>query len=269
MDWSKTKTILIATLIVVNIFLLYFYIEKPIQDHNALDEELINLLENKGIFFNNKEYSFPTELSKLYVNYKAYDEETIKDLLGKNYMKNNSLYINKDYYVEISEDNVLTYARRGILLGDNRMTTTDGVNYAKEFLRTANLDDSSVVLDEVKKEEDYIVIDYKKVIDERFVENSYMQIKMFNNEVMSLERKWLSHDITEDESNNIIPLEMAVYKLEAKINQSNNLVVSDILLGYVLENDAFVQNIQSGEAFPFYKFLLSDGSEVYIEAIDQ
>ena len=269
MDWSKTKTILIITLIIVNTFLLYFYIEKPTKDHNTIDEEIIMLLENKGISFGEQKYQFPEVLNKLYVNYKEYGQETIKDLLGKNYMKNNALYINKDYYVEISEDNVLTYARRGILLGDNRMSETDGIDYGKAFLTSVNLYDSTVILDEVTKEDDYIVLNYSKVIQDRFIEKSYMQLKLFNNNVISLERKWLSHEVSISETHEIIPLEMAVYKFETQMNQSKDLLIENITLGYVLENDVFIQNIQSGEAFPFYKFELSDGSEVYIGAIDQ
>jgi len=92
---------------------------------------------------------------------------------------------------------------------------------------------------------------------------------VFNDEVISLERKWLTHEMSSNESNDIIPLEMAVYKFESKINQSEALVIKNIQLGYVLENDVFLQNIQSGEAFPFFKFILSDGSEVYIEAINR
>jgi regulatory protein YycI of two-component signal transduction system YycFG len=269
MDWSKTKTILIITLIIVNVFLLYFYIEKPTQDHNAINEELITLLADKGISFEKQAYEFPMALPKLYVDYKAYGEESIINLLGRNYMKNNTLYINKDYYIEISEDNVLTYARRGILLGDNDMSEADGITFGKAFLESVNLYDSTVMLDEVKKEDDYIVVSYKKVLDGRFVERSYMTLELFNNEVISLKRKWLSHDVLDNESNQIIPLEMAVYKFETKMNASKDLTIENIALGYVLENDIFVQNIQSGEAFPFYKFELSDGSQVYIEAIDQ
>lgn len=269
MDWSKTKTILIMTLIIVNIFLLYFYIEKPVKDHNTINDELITLLETKGIYFDDKNYTFPQSLNKLYVDYKEYDEETIINLLGRNYMKNNNLSINKDYYVEISADNVLTYARRGILLGDNQMTEADGVDFGRGFLTSVGLFDETVVLDEAEKIDDYIVVTYKKVVGERFVENSYMTLKLFNDEVISLERKWLNHEASENESNGIIPLEMAVYKFETKMNQSKDLVIENILLGYVLENDVFVQNIQSGEAFPYYKFKLSDGSEVYIEAIDR
>ena len=269
MDWSKTKTILIITLVIVNAFLLYFYIEKPVEDHNTINEELITLLENKGITFEKRDYEFPLSLTKLYVNYKEYDEESIKNFLGRNYMRNNALYINKDYYVEINEENVLTYARRGILLGDNEMSEADGITFGKAFLQSVNLYDSTVILDEVKKEDDYIVVRYKKVVDDRFVERSYMVLELFNGEVISLERKWLSHDASDHESNQIIPLEMAVYKFETKMNTSEDLMIENIALGYVLENDVFVQNIQSGEAFPFYKFELSDGSEVYIEAIDQ
>jgi len=268
MDWSKTKTILIITLIIVNTFLLYFYIEKPTKDHNTIDEEIIMLLENKGISFGEQKYQFPEVLNKLYVNYKEYGQETIKDLLGKNYMKNNALYINKDYYVEISEDNVLTYARRGILLGDNKMSETEAIHYGTEFLNAVNLYDSTVALDAVKKEEDYIVLTYKKVVGERFIEQSYMTLELFNNEVIVFKRKWLSHEISDNQNNEVMPLEMAVYKFETQMNQSKDLIIENITLGYVLENDVFVQNIQSGEAFPFYKFELSDGSEVYIEAID-
>lgn len=269
MDWFKTKTILIITLIVVNIFLIYFYIGEPIGNNNEINEDLIALLEEKSIYFSDKKYNFPIKLNKLYVNYKEYSEEDIGDLLGKNYMKNNALYINKDYYIEISDDNMLTYARRGILLGDNKMSENDGINYGNQFLKSADLYDSTLVLDKVMKEDDYIVVYYKKEIEGKFIEQSYIKLKLFNNEVISLERKWLNHDMSENESNDIISLEKAVYKFESKMIKSNNLIIDDIELGYVLENDVFVQNLQSGEAFPFYKFILSDGSEVYIEAIDQ
>jgi len=269
MDWSKTKTILIITLIIVNVFLLYFYVEKPIKDHNEVSEELIALLENKGIYFENRNYQFPEKLDRIYVEYKEYDVVTIKNLLGKNYMKNNSLYINKDYYVEIGEDNVLTYARRGIILGDNEMTEADAIDFGQAFLESVSLYTPNVVLDTSEKVDDYVVVTYKKVVDDRFIENSYMKLKLFNNKVISLERKWLSHEVSSSESNKIIPLNMAVYKLESKLNQSNGVKIENVSLGYVLENDVFVQNIQSGEAFPFYKFMLSDGSEVYIEAMDR
>jgi len=269
MDWSKTKTILIITLIIVNIFLVYFYIEKPAYDPNKINDELITLLEEKGISFRDKTYNFPLKLNKLYVNYKEYTEGDIENLLGKNYMRNNELYTNKDYYIEISDDNVLTYSRRGILLGDNKITESDSVDFGNQFLKYAGLYDSTLVLDEVLREDDYVVLHYKKEIEGEFIEKSYMKLKVFNDEVISLERKWLTHEMSSNESNDIIPLEMAVYKFESKINQSEALVIKNIQLGYVLENDVFLQNIQSGEAFPFFKFILSDGSEVYIEAINR
>jgi regulatory protein YycI of two-component signal transduction system YycFG len=268
MDWKKTKSILIFALLIVNIFLLIVFI-KDCTSENNLNKELFSILEKKGIYFEENNYKFSDSLEKIYVNYYEYNKEDIaRKFLGNNFMKNNEIYLNKNYYFEIDENNVLTYTQRGVSLGENKTSIEDSINVSEKFLESVDFMDDSVELFEAKMNDDYVVLNYRKVINGRFIEKSYIEIEMFSGKIVSLKRKWLSHKIDELEKNYIISFETALYKLDSRLKKSKKIVVKNVELGYMLENNIFIQNIQSGEAFPYYKFYLSDGREIYIEAIE-
>lgn len=269
MDWRRAKTILIISLLCLNIFLLVIYIKNIDSDKSNLNRELISILEENGVYFEKKEYNFPKSLGKLFVNYYEYNEEnTARKFLGNNFMKNNKIYLNKDYYLEIDDNNILTFTKRGISLGENTTTIDGSIIIGKTFLESVDLLDDSVELVDAEIRDDYIVLNYRKVIGDKFVEKSYMEMEIFNGKIISFKRKWLNHDIDVLEKNSIISFERALYKLDSKLKASENIVIENVELGYVLGNDIFIQNIQSGEAFPYYKFYLNDGREIYIEAID-
>lgn len=268
MDWSKTKTILIMTLIVVNVFLLYVYIESNEEPKIRVSEEIISILNSKGITLEEKDYQFPREIHKVFVTYEAYSEGDIKRLLGQNYMRNNALYLNKDYYLEIDDENILTYSKRGLTYGDNKMSEDDAIRLGRSFLESSGFFDQTVVLKNIEKNGDYLQLNYIKKVDERFIEDSYMTLSVFNDRIISLTRKWLSHDISDNAYHPIISLDKALYKFETKITPVDPITVEDVSLGYVLESDIFLQNLQSGEAFPYFKFTLSNGRDIYVEAMD-
>jgi regulatory protein YycI of two-component signal transduction system YycFG len=268
MDWKKTKNILIFALLIANVFLLIIFI-KDSTSKNNLNDELFCILQEKGIYFEENEYKFSDYLEKIYVNYYEYNKEDIaRKFLGNNFMKNNEIYLNNNYYFDINENNVLSYTQRGVSLGENKTSVEDSINISKKFLESVGFMDESVQLLEAKMNDDYVVLNYRKVINNRFVEKSYIEIEMFNGKIVSLKRKWLSHKIDELEKNYIISFETALYKLDSRLKKSKNVIVKNVELGYMLEDNIFIQNIQSGEAFPYYKFYLSDGREIYIEAIE-
>ncbi|MDM8534877.1 hypothetical protein QUF55_09285, partial [Clostridiaceae bacterium HSG29] len=268
MDWRKTKTILILALVFMNIFLIVVFLKNNDNNKDNLSDELIKILEAKGILFEKKDYEFPNDLKRIYVDYNEYNKESIaRRFLGNSYMKSNEVYLNKDYYFDITEDNTLTFNKRGVSLGENKTTIDESIFIANEFIESVGFLEDSVKLVESKLINDYIVLNYRKVVDNRFIEKSYMTLEIFNDRIVNFERKWLNHNVVDTGKNNIISFENALYKFESKLKGKTDIVVKDIELGYVLENDIFIQNIQSGEAFPYYKFYLDNGNEIYIEAI--
>lgn len=269
MNWKKAKTILIITLVLTNVFLLVIYFNGLDIGKNKINEDLLDLLSTKGIYFENKGYNFPQYLKKVYVDYYEYENDVIVNkILGNNYMKSNNTYLNKDYYLEINENNVLKYSKRGISLEDNKTSLEEATIISNDFLKKVGFMDDSVKLISKNKNKDYIVLNYKKRINDKFIEKSYMKVEVFNGKIILLERKWLNHETSENDKNKIISLERALYKLENKIKQKKNVSIENIQLGYILESDIVMQNIQSGEAFPYFKFYLSNGETIYIEAIE-
>jgi len=268
MDWKKTKTILILALALMNIFLIVIFLNNNNNYQHNLSDELMKVLETKGILFEKKDYEFPNNLKRIYVDYNEYNKESVaRRFLGNSYMKSNEVYLNKDYYFDITEDNTLTFTKRGVSLGENKTTIDNSILIANEFIESVGFLNDSVKLVGSKFVNDNIVLSYRKVVDDRFIEKSYMTIEIFNDQIVNFERKWLSHNIVDTGKNNIISFENALYKFESKLKGKTDIVVKNVELGYVLENDIFIQNIQSGEAFPYYKFYLDNGDEIYIEAI--
>jgi len=268
MNWRKTKTILILTLIIMNVFLITIFLKNGSNVENNLSDELMEILEAKGILFEKKDYEFPVKLKKAYVDYYEYNKEsTARKFLGNSFMKSNEIYLNKDYYFDIDEDNTLTFSKRGVSLGENKTTIDESILIANKFIESVGFFDDSVKITDAKFVNDYIVINYRKMINDRFIEKSYMEVEVFNEEIVKFRRKWLNHNIVDTGENNIILFENALYKFENRLRGKTEIIVSNIELGYVLKNDIFIQNIQSGEAFPYYKFYLDNGTEVYIEAL--
>lgn len=269
MNWSKTKNILIFALIVTNLFLIYVNFFSLNFETRRDNKALELLLLNDNIVYNFAEESLPTQINKIYVKYKTYSNDILKRILGGNYQKNNELLISDEYLLEIKDKNVLKLTRREIIESKNNSSILKNQIALKKFLKDSSLYDKTMTLEKTETHRNYSLFIYKKKYNNNFIEDSYIIAKVSNEKVYSLEMKWLEITEVSDQSNRLISFDNALYQLSIKSNFKKQSKIETVELGYILEKDILIKDIQSGEAFPYYKFVFDNGQEIYIEGIQK
>ena len=270
MNVSKVKTILIIALVIINIFLLF--IDSP--DYNTkvnIDKELISALNQKNVKVDNIEFNFPSNIKKIFLSYENYlSDDIIKKMLGNNYMQKNNLFLNDSYYLDLENKHQLIFSKRGVSLSENTTSVKDAKEIGKEFLKKKNFYLEDLDIQKVVKEKEFISIYYDQYYKNRFLEDSSMILKVANGEVILFKRKWFKVESGDFHKNEIIPLERIIYKFIKEYQKEKEIkTIEKIELGYILEDNIFVQNIQSGEGFPYYRFKFDDGKYYYIEAVER
>ncbi|MGM0379879.1 MAG: hypothetical protein ACQEQE_09055 [Bacillota bacterium] len=269
MNISKIKTILIIALVITNIFLLF--INSPDYNNKVnIDDELISALNKKNVKIDNIEFSFPSNIEKVFLSYENYlSDDIIRKMLGKNYMQKNNLFLNDSYYLDLENKNQLIFSKRGVSLSENTTSIEEAKKISKEFLKQKDFYSTDLDIQKVVKQKEFISIYYNQYYKNRFIENSSMILKVSNGEVILFRRKWFEVQSGDFHRNEIIPLERIIYKFIKGYKEESVKTIEKIELGYILEDNIFVQNIQSGEGFPYYRLKFNNGQYYYIEAIER
>jgi hypothetical protein len=141
------------------------------------------------------------------------------------------------------------------------------VEITERYLINHGFNEGQLLLDSVKQQNNYFVITYRNEFEGKFLKDSYMILHVHDERVIYFKRKWLTVEKQLDNPRPIIPIEKAIYRFANQIDQTTAVVVEEIRLGYALEN-TLIENVYSGEALPFYVFILDNGEKVYIEALN-
>jgi regulatory protein YycI of two-component signal transduction system YycFG len=268
MDWSKTKTILIFALIITNIFLGVVYFRDTDDQPIAIDEQLQLLLDNKNVQIDDDVTTLPNAIDSIVVRYDIYKlDQIVQNFLGDDTRINAGVIQNDDYTLTIENRNELI-----VQAIDQPATTTTiarekAIETAERYLINHGFNSGQILLDSAEKQDNYYKITYRNEFEDKFLKDSYMILHVHDQGVIYFKRKWLTVEEKLDNPRPIIPIEKAIYRFANQVNSDTAVKVEDIQLGYALEN-TLIENVYSGEALPFYVFILDSGEKIYIEALN-
>lgn len=282
MDWSKAKTILIVALLVANSILAYFLYFDDIYANSTTDDSFI--LRTQKILLN-KDIKIDTEIPlttkatfNLSVEYQKYEPLEI----NRNFFDGNGIRESMDStFTEIYRDNEnVTIINDKLLiyeyLGDMKDKGINSLEAAKAeaeaFLidrAKFNSDTNDLVLSYYRETDYGYYLEYTKVLDGMYIEQSFTTFRVENGGVRKMERTWLNIKQIEDTNIEIVSAPKAILELISH-EQVYNKTITDISLCYYFDpekQDYFgdYQSATEGKAVPAWRVLFHDGYKMILD----
>ncbi|MCT4565611.1 MAG: two-component system regulatory protein YycI [Maledivibacter sp.] len=245
MDWAKAKNILIIAFIITNLILGY-YVFKDWKANNvsySISEERINdvkkILNKKNIIVNASVPQDIFELPGLILEYETYNKEEIEARVFGDGKRD---YIQK---VKVSlNDKLINYTKRTIELYNEETTEETAKKISYDFIKKLGFHNDEIEFWDIKQKNDEYEIQYKQRYEDIILDDGYMKIGIKNNEVFSLERKWLKSITVKPINKKVIPATKALLLgmdelREKKEKEDSEVIVTDIKLVYSLNSPEF------------------------------
>jgi len=278
MDWSKIKTVLIVTFVIINLILGYsLYIsttaytrELPVEQE--VFDEVAALLAERNISVDVTMESYKEYMPSVTVAYETYQlEEDAKKFLDEGYEVIDGFAILGEEAVKVENDTSLKYYYTVPLDEENNATEASAKEVAVAFLSKYGYDIPEAPW-RVDQQGEFLVVTYKQFYDGFFLDETYMTLEIYDNEVVRFSRKWFQSVLERDINKEIIPPSEALFKvIERAYNETitygETMVIEKMELGYRLDDNILFSYIKSGDVFPYWRITFSDGRIIYIEAV--
>ncbi len=279
MDWSKAKTILIISFIVVNIF-LGFELSKENENIDAtLQEDFINnavrLLNNKDIKVNTEIPRESPNLPALIVEYEDIDPFDLNRIFFKD---KGAIDSKGEGLVEIKyEDENITLVNKKLLMYESKNKDEiydinrqdEAVDIALKFLANVGFSTSDMELSYIKMVEDVYYIEFSKVHGDRYLESAFTNIQLNNKGIRKMERLWLNV-VEEGEVHIYINSAPKAILGLLSMNEVYGKTIGDISLCYYFEPEKHdyikdPREAKEGRAIPAWRIQFEDGYKVFID----
>ncbi len=281
MDWSKAKTILIVSLIVVNIILgiAVFNANQDIETTVSEDflEDSIRLLNNKDILVATEVPRDIPSLTSLVVEYETFKTSELNERFfedsGKVSIRDQGLVEiqNEDGNERLTtlNEKYIIYEANG-LDGDYSLNSNDdAIAMARDYLTSLKYDISDMKLSYIRKSEESYSIQFSKVYNEKFLESAFTNIQLDNTGIRKFERLWLNV-IEEGEVPIFISSAPKSILGLLSMNQVYGKTIQDISLAYYFdpEKHDYIQDpldAKQGRSIPAWRIQFEDGYKVFID----
>ena len=279
MDWSKAKTILIVSFIVVNVLLAIALIGTDEKVETFVSEEFvedsIRLLSNKDIEVLTE---IPREIPSLESLTVEYETFKTQELNEKFFDGKGSVSIIAEGFTEIkNDDEKLTVLNNKHLIyesnkiAESRLISTDedALRVATDFLGDLEYDTMDMELSHIRQLDGRYHLEFSKVYNEKFLESSFTNIQLDNEGIRKFERQWLNVIEVGDTPIFISSAPKSILGL-LSMNEVYGRGVKDISLSYYFEPEKhdYIQNpleAKQGKTIPAWRIQFEDGYKVFID----
>lgn len=279
MDWSKAKTILIISFIIVNVLLALALINVEQEVETIVSEDFI---EDSIRLLANKEISVATEipreipsLESLSVEYEIF---TTSELNDKFFEDEGKISIKGEGLVEVQKDDerLTIYNNKLIIYESNKIgeardlrTEDDALDVATDFLVDLEYDVSDMKLSFIKEREGRYYLEFSKVYNEKYLESTFTNIQLDNTGIRKLERQWLNVIEVGETPIFISSAPKSILGL-LSMNEVYGKTIRDIALCYYFDpvKHDYIQNpheAKQGKAIPTWRIQFEDGYKVFID----
>ncbi len=247
MDWTKAKNIIIAALVITNLVLIGSLYVKFSDKQETEKQELsdtISVLESRDI---KVDTTLPKNIGNkplLYIEYDNADQSLIDEKLSNQ--------------AGISSQNV-----------DQAVVE----KYINDFLAECNILTKNVVLKNIEDKNGVYTIEYKNMVEDIALEDSYIKFVFSEGKIIDFKRIWLKPLDFGKTKREIIPISSALIQFMNKIKESpekeSSIVIYGIELVYWLDTSALDLNSPvTDTAFPAWKFTYKNGEVIHIGAFE-
>lgn len=297
MDWSRTKSFLIISLIFTNLVLGYFYYVDQTKTTQAGGEQFG--LENIEALLNKKNILLKTDANisvpnvvGIDVAFETYDMSNLASKffdtynlsgLASNILGTSSQYqkfSDEHYYDENFDLKVLNEKFLEFELKDyDSLKVDDSIGeeakyYSDRFVQYVGFMTDETKYGNIIKEDNYYKVEYVQVANDKQIMDSKMVVKVSNKQVIGFSRIWLNTKNENIAENKFKDVGNALYTFMEKVyidypGRVDKIMIEDISVGYRLINSnsrVEISNISSGTADPYWIIKTNKGTYM-IEAL--
>ncbi|MBN2898713.1 MAG: two-component system regulatory protein YycI [Clostridia bacterium] len=278
MDWSKIKTILIVSFIIINLILGYIIygtqqtFEKKVPVESEVFDQVVALLASKNISVDFDLESYMATVPSLTVSYESYDlNQSADNFLGEGYEVIDGVAILGEEAVKVENDTTLKYFFTTALDDKNDCTLEGAQGIAERFLAQYGYETEDAPW-RIDQQGEFLVVTYKQFYKSYYLDEAYMTLAIYDDHVVRFSRKWFQSVAVQNVSRQIVPPSEALFKvIERAYNETVTygapIVIEKMELGYRLDDSILFSYIKSGDVFPYWRITFSDGRIIYIEAV--
>ncbi len=270
MDWSRVKSILIIALLITNLIIVLFIVIDNVEDNQmSITEQraLIEQILSDANVDNKIDVNLPLieAMPKLTITYQMYDmSEFAHQFLGE-YRETAGSYQNEQYKMIFNDNtlyivNIADNKDKVVNLQTAEATAEDFI--ARYFGETADYE----LLDKQVKE-NAVILQYGQKYDDYYIYDTAMRVAVSGDQVVSLERKWMFVQMTDDKLQSVKPCYRALFSAIDQFTAQAPTTIQAADLGYRLEKTLLGENVQSGDALPYYRFKLAGKKTLFVPAL--
>lgn len=284
MDWPKIKNILIVLLIATNLMLGFIIIEDQAlyrQENASNLQDILELYDENEIALMWDKFDFPDVVASIQLDFERIPETMVGQLLGPGFMYDGEKYSLDDEVVYLDEMEILwskqTHFSR-VLNDDEQnlrwfeiISDPEHLNETFEIINTfkiANNLDYDFDKTEVKGLGNYKIVTMRHMRNDLIIEESKVVYWIYDGEVVGFKLSWPVNIGATDVTNyDIISVDRALYSVMVNFKAGDS--IEDITIVYKLNDQSFqVNDLISGEALPYYRFMTDQGKIYYIQAVE-
>jgi hypothetical protein len=241
MDWTKAKSIIIAALLVTNLFLIVTYRIIQVEDvptEEMLQSETIALLEAKNIYV---EGPLPTKHPKMPVLSVEYDR------------------LDSSYFQELIWQQTP--------LDDSHRSRESILQMTEDFLRKCGIWGANVELDRIEQKGQTSIVSYRNVYQGMKVEDSYIICTVQGGQVTEIDRYWLNPVELGKTKKATMSASAALISFMSEKHKAGSILVEKIEMVYWLDSTEYDgETTISDTAFPSWKITYNGGQVKHIRA---
>lgn len=277
MDWNKSKTILIISLIVTNIFLFTaLYVQKHQVKSLAENRSTVEkLLSEKHITLDTSLPEGKARANPLIVEAETQDVHLLNRWFFNGegeveYTDNEQTVIAKqNEKLTVSNGNSLIYENEISEMSEQNLDVDDAMNMAVSFLNKRQIDTADMKLMKTSKVGKFVELSFSKVYNDKLVMFTETTMRVGPSGVKRMERYWLS---VREEGSGFVEISPASKAILTLLNTEQNYgkTVSSMQLCYHFNPKAQgyvskLSEVSKGRAIPAWIVGFADGSSAIID----
>lgn len=240
MDWSKAKNVILAVLVLTNLFLGAMYVMKHFQYESDSDDEVyeytMNVLQENNIFFEGELIERPTRMHTLVVSYGKYDSGIV----------GNAIENSRSIAVSSSDEKYM--------------------DAASDFLEKCGFMSENVQVSSVIHDGMRTVVDYDNYYKDIPVEECWMKVVFENGKIVDFDRKWIEIVERSETKIEVISQMSALLMLMSEKDAEEKITVNDMYITYWIDSYDVDGDVLYDTALPAWCFVCDDGTLRYISA---
>ncbi len=272
MDWSKVKSILIVALLVTNLVIVMFIVlDGAAENKMSMSEQraLIDKILSNASVANKIGDDVPTAetMPQLTIAYQIYDMAKLaRQVLGE-YSEENGLYQGEHYNITLDNNtlfivNIDDYA-------DKATDLEQATAVATAFIKRYFGETADYALLESNVTKNGIILQYAQIFGDYYIYDTAMRIVVQGDQVVTFERKWMTVQPVEKAQQPVKACCHALFSAIDQITVNAPTTIEAVDLGYRLEKTLLGENVQSGDALPYYRFKLANDQQLFVPALSE